>query len=263
MKENTTQLLSVGGGLIGSLVGAWQNRKNVKDTIAANRQLAEYTYQKDLEMWNRQNAYNNPAAQMERLKAAGLNPNLVYGSGSAAGNTTGNLPRYNAPNVDYSSRQAPIDIPSVIGMYQDFQLKQAQIENVKANTDMALERTLTEPIRRQLEAERGYEKSFMNRYHLETREGYKTGIISNQAQASNLLVELNRQRIAQMIAETRNKEAAGSNIAADTLFKQYRNQWMKMGITTSDNIGFRFLSRMLNEMGINPTTWGGKIFKGR
>lgn len=31
-----------------------------------------------------QNEYNSPAAQMARLKAAGLNPNLVYGSGADA-----------------------------------------------------------------------------------------------------------------------------------------------------------------------------------
>lgn len=39
--------------------------------------------------WQLANDYNHPIQQMERLKAAGLNPNLVYGSGSVAGNTTG------------------------------------------------------------------------------------------------------------------------------------------------------------------------------
>ena len=34
------------------------------------------------DMWNAQNAYNTPVAQMKRLKEAGLNPMLVYGSGS-------------------------------------------------------------------------------------------------------------------------------------------------------------------------------------
>ena len=38
--------------------------------------------------WNLMNDYNHPLKQMERLKAAGLNPLLVYGSGSVAGNTT-------------------------------------------------------------------------------------------------------------------------------------------------------------------------------
>lgn len=38
--------------------------------------------------WTLANDYNHPIQQMERLKAAGLNPNLVYGSGSVSGNTT-------------------------------------------------------------------------------------------------------------------------------------------------------------------------------
>lgn len=41
-----------------------------------------------MKSWQLANDYNHPIQQMERLKAAGLNPNLVYGSGSVAGNTT-------------------------------------------------------------------------------------------------------------------------------------------------------------------------------
>ena len=41
-----------------------------------------------MKSWQLANDYNHPIQQMERLKSAGLNPNLVYGSGSVAGNTT-------------------------------------------------------------------------------------------------------------------------------------------------------------------------------
>lgn len=44
---------------------------------------------KAMQSWNMMNDYNSPIKQMERLKAAGLNPLLVYGSGSVTGNTTG------------------------------------------------------------------------------------------------------------------------------------------------------------------------------
>lgn len=44
---------------------------------------------KAMESWTLANDYNHPIQQMERLKAAGLNPNLVYGSGQVTGNTTG------------------------------------------------------------------------------------------------------------------------------------------------------------------------------
>lgn len=38
-----------------------------------------------LKDWNLQNEYNSPAAQMERFRAAGLNPNLIYGQSNEAG----------------------------------------------------------------------------------------------------------------------------------------------------------------------------------
>ena len=45
------------------------------------------------------NAYNDPSAQMERLKQAGLNPNLVYGGGAT---TTASAP-CSASFICYSS----------------------------------------------------------------------------------------------------------------------------------------------------------------
>lgn len=43
------------------------------------------------ELFDYQSAYNSPSAQMARLQAAGLNPNLIYGSQAPAG-TSGNMP---------------------------------------------------------------------------------------------------------------------------------------------------------------------------
>lgn len=43
----------------------------------------------NMQMWKMQQEYNSPANQMKRYREAGLNPNLIYGSGSAsAGNAT-------------------------------------------------------------------------------------------------------------------------------------------------------------------------------
>lgn len=64
----------------------------------ANMKLAQYAFDRNVEMWNMQNAYNAPEAQMERLKAAGLNPNLVYGSGAVA-NNSGPTPQFEPAKV--------------------------------------------------------------------------------------------------------------------------------------------------------------------
>lgn len=47
-------------------------------------------YQGALDQWNRENAYNTPAAQMQRNVEAGLNPNLVAGAGGVQ-NTSGSM----------------------------------------------------------------------------------------------------------------------------------------------------------------------------
>lgn len=86
--------------------------------------------------FNMQNEYNSPAAQMARLKEAGLNPNLVYKNG--ADNTGGPV---RSSSVEGWKPQAPqIDTsfvaPALSSIY-DIQLKQAQTDNVKAQTTVA------------------------------------------------------------------------------------------------------------------------------
>lgn len=82
-------LVPGGANLVGSLFNFFgqksankANLQAVRETNAANRQLAEYQNEMNLEQWNRENEYNHPIQQMARLQSAGLNPHLVYGSGA-------------------------------------------------------------------------------------------------------------------------------------------------------------------------------------
>lgn len=65
----------LGSAVIGagsSLFNGFMNRNSAASAFADSSRLS-------WDMWNAANAYNTPAAQMARFKAAGLNPNLVYG----------------------------------------------------------------------------------------------------------------------------------------------------------------------------------------
>ena len=105
---------SIGSALLGGLFGSastdstnnanarqaaaqrkWQTEENEK-AYQRNRALAEQQNnlnveqwhrerQAALEDWNRENAYNSPAAQMQRYREAGLNPNLIYGQSDTSG----------------------------------------------------------------------------------------------------------------------------------------------------------------------------------
>lgn len=121
-------LIQAGSNLVSNLFNLGQAKKERE----ARKELAEYQYSKDLEMWNKANEYNSPAAQMKRLQDAGLNPNLAFGSGSVAGNTSpAQMPRYQAFNPEYGRIDVQVpNILAMLGQYQDLKSKKAQTDNL-------------------------------------------------------------------------------------------------------------------------------------
>lgn len=79
--------------------------------------------------WNLANDYNHPIQQMERLKAAGLNPLLVYGSGSVTGNTT-SAPSLTGGNYSYGLDKVLTGSNKVMSLIKN----QADIANTRAAT---------------------------------------------------------------------------------------------------------------------------------
>lgn len=133
-----TALITAGKAGADMIAQGLQNRKN--------RKLAEYSYGKDIAQYNRANEYNTPQAQMERLKAAGLNPNLVYGTGTVAGNTAQSTsPKYQAPTLNI---KAPNTQPlETLGAYQNLEIQKAQTDNIRANTEYTRNKTANEDIK--------------------------------------------------------------------------------------------------------------------
>lgn len=130
--------------LVGSIVTTIGNKNAQERENKANKEMAEYQYSKDLEMWNRQNEYNTPQSQMERFSAAGLNKNLIYGQGSSGNATT--LPKYSAPTIKERTRMP--DLQGMIPAYQDFQLKKAQVDQTTEQTKLIQEKAATEAVNR-------------------------------------------------------------------------------------------------------------------
>lgn len=131
----------VAGQIIGGIAGIGQGfvqRKtdqiNARTNFDQNMKMSQYQSSKDLEMWNMANQYNSPSSQMARYTSAGLNPNLIYGTGTAsAGNTATTLPKYQAPT--YQQNYKPLlNMTDILSQYQDYRLRQAQIDNVKQDT---------------------------------------------------------------------------------------------------------------------------------
>lgn len=119
--SNIVGIAGAGTGLIGGLINnAWADSRSNKQWERMN------------EMQDKMNAYNAPVAQMARLRAAGLNPNLVYANGGAVmQSAVGNAP--NPPNT------APIDTQGVLQMVQTIVGAMLEKDKIQANKDMQKE----------------------------------------------------------------------------------------------------------------------------
>lgn len=111
-----------------------KNLQAVQETNAQNYKIWQEQKDYDYTKWKEQLAYNTPAAQRERLEAAGINPQLVMNnisSGEATSNAGGqNPPQMEAPQIDAAAMGNAVandrnNIVQSLGMMSSI-LKQAQ-----------------------------------------------------------------------------------------------------------------------------------------
>lgn len=165
-------------------------------------------YQQNLDLWNKQNEYNAPTAQMQRLQAAGLNPNLVYGngvSGNSSNNTSTSL-----------GAVSPVD-------YSDSMFK-----GVSAVTSMKLARSQVrrQETQNQLDLALAANKALDTQYLRETlnsRVGYQNGLTKFSLEQWPLILQQQKNVITIQgkdidlkMQEYYNAQAEGKFIAENT-----------------------------------------------
>lgn len=127
--------------LAASALSSWMNADSVRDTNSSNREMVRVQNAENLAQWKRENAYNHPVNQVQRLKAAGLNPGLLYGQPPV--NTAAPSPTMQA------SRDLPTNYnfvgPDVLGAARTM----AEIKNINANTKKQEEEAKTEALLRE------------------------------------------------------------------------------------------------------------------
>lgn len=90
------------------------------------------------EMWNLQNEYNTPAAQIQRLKDAGINPNMFSSDGNTAGSVgSATSSAASSPAASASALGAPNAIPKQPLSFQNPLFEAAQIRLANAQADKA------------------------------------------------------------------------------------------------------------------------------
>lgn len=137
-------LINAGAQLYDSRQNRKQSQRNTEMTIAGAKSEAELAYQRQLEMWEKQNMYNDPQSQMQRFTAAGLNPNLIYGQGNSGNAASAQMPQYSPARMDYNV--APMQIaPGVTSILPTLMAVGTWMQNMKmSEVDINRKQTDTE-----------------------------------------------------------------------------------------------------------------------
>lgn len=124
--------VGVGTDYLQSQYNLQQQMKLASYTAQEQNLLNEAAYQRNLQQWNLENAYNSPAEQMKRYEEAGLNKNLIY----SQQNTAANSPTLQPATYD-PGHYTPVDKSA-----QRQSLKLALLEHQQRITNQAIENDL-------------------------------------------------------------------------------------------------------------------------
>lgn len=154
---------------------AAEQRQNAYNIQAENRAM-----QNNIQLWNMQNAYNTPAAQMQRLQDAGLNPNLAYGT---ANTTAGSISAPASHGVSTRANKAivkqalALNYQQIVSNQLQNQLLMEQIADKRADRAMAIERLPLDTAYRQAQIDAikngyGLKVQDINLRHLENAQRF-------------------------------------------------------------------------------------------
>lgn len=228
------------GNFVTGIFGNKKRRQQSKEDYELQRQDA-------LADWNRQNAYDHPTQQMQRLKEAGLNPHLVYGNG-AVGNTSGQV---NNVKKDTPNTETPQINTDSMYNYIDLEAKNAQIDILKKQSDLLDQEIIYKAVSTNNVAQDIYGKQFDFGVKNQLRD---TTIAFSKENLRKLQLEMglsvNQDKRAQNLTNAQIQQIR-SNIKSqgyDIEFKRLENILQQAGIYKTDPI----FMRILLQTGENP-----------
>lgn len=125
--ENILTGIGYGLNFLGSMGSNVWNNAISNNANEQQERLQDKANAFSLDMWNKENAYNHPSAQMERLKQAGINPAIAYANGVQ--NTAGGAPSSVQPN---DVHRAKMENP-----FSDFDKLAIDVSEAKLNEEKA------------------------------------------------------------------------------------------------------------------------------
>lgn len=251
-EAGSAEYLNFAGALIDTSAGVAKSKRERKHQLKMLDKTAEYNraealraQEASIDMWHMANKYNSPTEQMARLKAAGLNPNLAYGSGNVGGLSSSAPDGYKATqSPDYLNTSAGITameaINTGLSAYQDYRMKNAQIDSVqKMNALNGIEL-----IYRDADLAHKTASSASKMYI----DSLKVGMTENIARYQQDMLAAELQQKQSNVSKTRSQI---DNVKAHTLALELENDVNSLlkpyGLTTRDDARTRQLLRIMSK----------------
>lgn len=124
-----TGIASAGASFLSNALGMFGQKSESKKNRDWQEEMMNKQNEWNLSQWNRENAYNSPKQQMERLEAAGLNPDMVYGQGQIQ--NVGSV----GPRSMQSASPVQADISSYVHGMGNAIRQGLESANIKADTE--------------------------------------------------------------------------------------------------------------------------------
>jgi len=230
------------GGLAEGIFNIFsQGRQNRK-----NRQF-------QLQMWNRQNAYNHPVKQMERLREANLSPHLVYGGGAATHTATNaNTPNQQAPQANVDILGRIIQAQQLQNLGKQEQLLEKQTEKTIKEAQNISARTTGQKIGNALSAGTlGSNVSYAKSKAIEKQQKAVQGILFNSKLPQLLQTQIN-ERIARTLKANADKTLAETKNAIEQEILNMREAGLNPNDSYIEKLKGQVLEQILDYFGINP-----------
>lgn len=221
--------------------------------------------------WERNNAYNHPLMQMQRLKDAGLNPHLVYGNGVQGATGSSSSPQKT------SDLELTHDFFNQLQQYVGAQKTQVETDNAKvarevmiadialkgsqqAKNDIDTARSTFDLSQAERLKDISVQAAEQNLRNAVAQEGQTlattdkliadTALSKANTNVSNQTVRESQQRIKESQQRIRNMVTERDLKGVETEIKKIELQLRKIGINPNDPAGHRIIGRLLDETGM-------------